>query len=636
MAKSDFNIEEDNTYDNNTPNNKKGFFSGKAMNNINNPEIVYDENTDNGIFGRITYFFSTINRSILMFFGLIALAVIVGVIVVIAIISGYNKSFKTEITIPDVVYMGETAAVSAISSGTGDVSKTKVTFTNKVYVDPEADEDLPKSDLALELSKEEMTGKEVYNTMIPIEEGAVDISVKASSGTHKMGKAKKTVYVCPRFNSGLVSNGVLSVKVGDIIEKSIDFGPGACSKNITYKSSNTDIFTVTNEGKIEGIKAGLANLIVKRKERTFSIPVYVTSDLVATTELSVSPKKIQIKPGENRRLSVSYLPINANTQKIDYSSANADIAAVDQNGKILGLQEGTTNITVSEMDVEKKEIVEVVVSNLESNTGSTVTDLNLEKESVNLAQGESFKINYYVTPNEAQNKGVTYKSSDEKVVTVNSKGVVFAKGGGEALVSVTTNNSILKTVEVKVESMNKPTVLADDGIIPNNWHNRDYKLKFSGGGYGATYYYGYKKDDLSNRGSEVNLKKEGKTIVYSKACLYNICGPVEETASKLDTKKPNIIKIIKRTDKNTGDNIIYVAAEDEISLVSKWCITKNQNSRNCEWINTSKMKNPVLSRRVNDYGEYFVFVRDGAGNISDAKIVKVDESTDIVNSTLDD
>ena len=250
MAKSDFNVEETNDFDNQANTKKNSFFGNNSMNNIGSPEIVYDDNSDTDFLGRIKYSFSKINRSVIIFFGAILLAVIIGIIVVFAIISGYNNSFKTEFKIPDVVYIGETAAISAISSGSGDVSKTTVTFENKILKDEEANEDDPTPELALELASTKMTGSEIYNTLIPIEEGAVTISAKASSGTHNMGNIKKNVYVCPRFNSDLVPNGIISIRAGDELKNTIDFGPGACSKKIKYKSSNTDIFTVDKEGKI--------------------------------------------------------------------------------------------------------------------------------------------------------------------------------------------------------------------------------------------------------------------------------------------------------------------------------------------------------------------------------------------------
>ena len=632
MAKSDFNVEENNDFTNQSINNKKAFF-GNNSNSFNEPEIVYDENSDKGPLGQISYFLTTINRSVLIFFGIIIAAIIVGIIVVVAIVSSYNKSFKTEITIPDVVYLGETSAITAISSGTGNVSNTTVTFENEVFVEENTPEDEPTPELALELVNKKMTGKKLYNTMIPIEEGGVTIKVNARSGSHKMGSQEKTVYVCPKFNSSLVTNGIISIEQGGELKDLINFGPGACSSKIKYKSSNPDIFTVDKEGKITGIKTGIANLIVTRENKLFSVPVHVSASSITMSSFSVTPKKIQLNPGENRRLNVSYLPTNATTQSFKFSSANSDIAEIDEYGKITGVHEGTTQISINSVDVIEQEVIEVVVSKEISKTGSTVTDLILDNQVIDMTQGESLKLNYIVVPDEAMNKTVTFKSSDNTIATVNKKGVVFAKKGGNVSISASTNNYVTKIAEVRIKSIAEPTVLADDGIIQNNWHNKDYKLKLSGGGDGATYYYGYNKDDLNKTGTEISLKEEGSKLVYTKACIYNICGPTSLTLSKLDSVKPKIIKIITRDDKTTDDKIIYIAAEDRNSKISKWCINNRDNVRDCNWIDISPIINPVISKRIKEYGQYYVYVRDEAGNVSDAKIVTIDGNTESNNNS---
>ena len=49
MAKSDFDIEENDEFEQEPVNNKKSFLKNKSIDNIKNPEIVYDENTYNAM-----------------------------------------------------------------------------------------------------------------------------------------------------------------------------------------------------------------------------------------------------------------------------------------------------------------------------------------------------------------------------------------------------------------------------------------------------------------------------------------------------------------------------------------------------------------------------------------------------------
>ena len=74
-----------------------------------------------------------------------------------------------------------------------------------------------------------------------------------------------------------------------------------------------------------------------------------------------------------------------------------------------------------------------------------------------LEPGETDKVIAIVTPNEATDKSVTYKSSDETVVKVDEKGNITAVGEGTATITVTSNadNTKSKTVTVTVK---KPPV----------------------------------------------------------------------------------------------------------------------------------------------------------------------------------
>ena len=623
MAKSDFDIEENNDSYENQISNKKNFFNNTIM---NNPEIVYDENEDNSLLGKLKYYFSSINKSVLMFFGILAGSAILVIIIIVALISSYNKSFKTEITIPEVVYLGETATISAISEGSRKAENTVVTFNFETIVDEDDEKDEVPVVAPLELLTEEAKGKEIYNTLIPIQEGGVTITVKAKAGSRHMGTVKKDIYVCPRFDSNLVPNGIISVRQGDSLENQINFGPGTCSKKIKYKSGNTEIFTVDNSGKISGIKNGMSNLIITRGERSFSVPVQITNNEISMTTFDVSPKKIFMTPGENRRLNVSYLPIATTTQKVRITSDNYEIVRVGENGIITAIKPGIANIEVKAGALTDPKNIEVLVSKLKSNNGSFVTDIELDKKEINLTQGESSKINYLITPDDAKDKSVKYVSSDEDVAIVNSKGVIYAKNPGDITITVSTSNSILRTIRLKVKAIEQTKVLSDDGIIPNNWHNRKYKLKFSGGSYGATYYYGYAQDKVNKKSKEVFIENEGTRLIYTKACLYNLCGPTTTTLSKLDSVRPQILKIVTR--KETGNKTsLYVAAYDATSMINSWCINKTNDYSDCNWISVSPIKNPVLNGSVDGFQDYYVFVRDSAGNIS--KSMKVNTNNDV-------
>ena len=69
-----------------------------------------------------------------------------------------------------------------------------------------------------------------------------------------------------------------------------------------------------------------------------------------------------------------------------------------------------------------------------------VTGVTLDKTTLTLAPKDSYTLKATVTPDNATNQNVTWKTNKEKVATVSSKGVVTAVGEGTASITVYTND----------------------------------------------------------------------------------------------------------------------------------------------------------------------------------------------------
>ncbi|MBR3356425.1 MAG: Ig domain-containing protein, partial [Solobacterium sp.] len=104
---------------------------------------------------------------------------------------------------------------------------------------------------------------------------------------------------------------------------------------------------------------------------------------------------------------------------------------------------GTTTITVTTEDGNKTAtcIVTVITS---------VQSVSLNETEKTLERGETFKLTATVTPENADETGVTWRSSDESIATVDDEGNVTAVSSGEATITVTTVSGG-KTAECKVK-----------------------------------------------------------------------------------------------------------------------------------------------------------------------------------------
>jgi len=139
-------------------------------------------------------------------------------------------------------------------------------------------------------------------------------------------------------------------------------------------------------------------------------------------------KSITVGVGCKKNITVSKVPTKAVKS---FTSSNKKVVKVTKTGKVTGVKVGTATIKVK-LTYNKK----TVTKTCKITVKKAVTKVNLKKKSVNLVVGKKYTISKTtVTPKSALAK-FTYSSSDKKIATVTSKGVVTAKKVGKAKITV--------------------------------------------------------------------------------------------------------------------------------------------------------------------------------------------------------
>lgn len=167
-------------------------------------------------------------------------------------------------------------------------------------------------------------------------------------------------------------------------------------------------------------------------------------------------KSITVGVGCKKNITVSKVPTKAVKS---FTSSNKKVVKVTKTGKVTGVKVGTATIKVK-LTYNKK----TVTKTCKITVKKAVTKVNLKKKSVNLVVGKKYTISKTtVTPKSALAK-FTYSSSDKKIATVTSKGVVTAKKVGTAKITVKAADGSGKkaTLTVNVisatEATQKPVV----------------------------------------------------------------------------------------------------------------------------------------------------------------------------------
>ena len=163
---------------------------------------------------------------------------------------------------------------------------------------------------------------------------------------------------------------------------------------------------------------------------------------VAVTNLPA--KQLTLKKGKTFTLKSKVTVTGKASKKVTYKTSNKKIATVNAKGKITAKKKGTAKIyVISKANKKKKCTITVTV-------GTPVTKVKLNKTKSTMAVGKKQTLKVTVTPKKASSKAVVWKSSNKKVATVTSKGVVKAKKAGTVTITATAKDGSGKKASCKV------------------------------------------------------------------------------------------------------------------------------------------------------------------------------------------
>ena len=208
------------------------------------------------------------------------------------------------------------------------------------------------------------------------------------------------------------------------------------NKNVTWKSSDTSIATVSSGGVIKAVSNGTCKIIATTKDGTnLSASMDVIVDIKAkSVALDKTSLKITSKNSINK-LVATVTPSQAN-QKVAWSSSNGNIAKVDSKGRVTPVSNGTCKIIATTTDG----------TNITASCDVTVdvkfvTGISFDFNSYTITNANQTPVfNPNITPSDAENKNVRWSSSNTKVATVSSSGVIKAAGNGTCKITATTTD----------------------------------------------------------------------------------------------------------------------------------------------------------------------------------------------------
>ena len=181
-----------------------------------------------------------------------------------------------------------------------------------------------------------------------------------------------------------------------------------------------------------------------------SVPCFVTVIPVWAESVTVSPDILTLEAGKSAKLSALVGPEKATDKSVSWKSGDKNIATVSENGEVFAHNPGGPVLITATASGAKDD------ANVRASCSLTVTappvpveSVKISPEGATLKIGDTIRFTAEILPANADNKGVTWKSSDEKIASVDANGKVTALAVGFATITVTTDDG-LKTTEATV------------------------------------------------------------------------------------------------------------------------------------------------------------------------------------------
>ena len=219
----------------------------------------------------------------------------------------------------------------------------------------------------------------------------------------------------------------------------------------TITSSNVAAVSITGDKIKAGTKGQMATLTLKAGTTTKTIKVYTTDETgkIPTQAVVLNKTFVTLNPGKTEQLKITYLPdyATASIGTVKWTSSNEAVVTVDAAGKLTAKAAGKAIITAITSDGNVMYCI-VTVENIKVSK-ITITTTTSNK----IATGKKVTLKAAVTPSNAYNKGVTWKSSNTKVATVSSSGVVTTKkkmGGKTVTITATAKDGSGKKASYKI------------------------------------------------------------------------------------------------------------------------------------------------------------------------------------------
>lgn len=155
-------------------------------------------------------------------------------------------------------------------------------------------------------------------------------------------KGIKFVAIDKKTEKVSLDKSEVTINEGQTVQLSLNVEPKDFTDEVSWKSTDSNIVTVSGTGVVTAKNTGTAKIKVIVGEQSVYCNVIVTQPV---TSIYLNRESVSMEALETYQLKTSIYPENANNKEVEWSSSDEKIVKVDQTGCITALAKGTATVT---------------------------------------------------------------------------------------------------------------------------------------------------------------------------------------------------------------------------------------------------------------------------------------------------
>ncbi len=447
-------------------------------------------------------------------------------------------------------------------------------------------------------SSDLLDGQSKYNTLRYAHgQDTAGINPRYVSYRFEVDPGKYNVTVVMNNTWGNASSPTVTLHAEGVADTAVDYS--------VPQGVNTEKTMQIDLAEAKANEKGRVELSVKA---TSSDPTIQMSYIVIESEapdipvekITVTGTSSELKVGETAELKAAVEPADATDKNVTWKSSDEKVAVVSEKGVVTAKGAGKATITATAADGSgvSGSYQVTVAKPADDPKPVKVTKITVTGSISKLAAGKKLTLKAAVQPSNADNKAISWKSSNQKVAVVSEKGVVTAKGAGKATITataadgsgvtgryqVTVVKHAVKKITLKssgkaIAAGKKATVAA---TVATTGKTANKTLKWSSSNT--------KYASVSSKGL-VTTKKAGagKTVTITAAATD---GSGKKASVQIKIVKDSVKKITLKCSKKT------VAAGKKATIKAKVTTTGKTASKSLAWSTSNKKYATVNSKGV--------------------------------------